>query len=101
MSNLLNIKSARAIATKAIKAGFVLSLVAISSATTAKEVSFQEMVDYTMATQLQTLRYDQQIALQQSFYTAVYASINNDYNLSNGRTVISISDATSEEDEDE
>lgn len=104
MSNLNSAKKASASkATTAVKLGFALAFAAIISSTSvsAKEVTFREMVDYQVAEQMQNLQSQLHLQLQQSFYAAVYAAINNDFILPGNRPVVNINDSEISEDEEE
>ncbi|MFT4927756.1 MAG: hypothetical protein ACI8WB_003870, partial [Phenylobacterium sp.] len=67
----------------------------------AKQVSFTEMVNYRVAEQVHAMQSQQRQALEQSFYAMVETSIYNDFNVSGQRPVVSISDDSVTEEEEE
>ena len=90
MSNLL----------KAVAIAFTLA--ASSFTASAKQVNFEQYVDYTMNSQMQQLQSDLQAQLKQSTYTMAFAQLNNDVDMGmpSKRPVVTISDvAEHEEDE--
>jgi hypothetical protein len=93
MSNLLR--------TTAIKASLVLGLVAASFGASAEQVSFKQMVDYSVAQTMVELKFDLQAQLEQSIYTSAFAQVTDAGAPAGRRPVVSITEleATDEDEE--
>ncbi|MCJ8270010.1 MAG: hypothetical protein MJK04_11495 [Psychrosphaera sp.] len=93
MSNLLS--------TTAVKASLVLGLVAASFGASAEQITFKQMVDYSVAQTMMELEFDLQAQLEQSIYTSAFAQVNDAGAPTGRRPVVSITElAPTEEDEE-
>lgn len=84
-----------------INTGLILGLIATSFAASAQQITFKQLVDYTMTQQMQQLQYDLHSQLEQSIYDSAFANLNQDAAVDGRRPVVSVTEVTEDEEDEE